>query len=93
MAKSRLVEDMSHCLFCGSPNPEEHHIFFGPCRKIADEYKLIVPLCGQHHREGKDSPHKNRIIDLALKCWAQSVFEKEIGDRADFRKKFRKSYL
>lgn len=93
MKDSRLVEDTEHCLFCGSPHAEEHHIYFGQRREATDKYKLTVPLCVEHHRTGKDSPHKNRIVDLALKCWAQTVFEKEIGDRSEFRQIFRKSYL
>ena len=94
MKHSRLVEDTEHCIFCGNTNVEEHHIFFGISdRPIADKYRLVVPLCNKHHTGSSDSPHKNRIIDLALKCWAQSIYEKEIGDRNDFRREFRKSYL
>lgn len=94
MKTSALVEDMEHCIFCGSPYVEEHHVFFGVAdRTLADKYRLVVPLCNKHHTGSADSPHKNRIVDLALKCWAQTVFEKEIGDRNDFRRLFRKSYL
>lgn len=93
MKPSRLVDDVEHCIFCGSPYVEEHHVFGGPDRPIADKYRLTIPACAKDHREGPNSPHKNRIVDLALKCWAQTVFEKEIGDRNDFRRLFRKSYL
>lgn len=91
--KSILVEDTKCCIFCGNSNVEEHHVFFGPDRPIADKYHLTIPLCNKHHTGSADCPHKNRIIDLALKCWAQSIYEKEIGDRNSFRKEFRKSYL
>lgn len=92
--KSILVKDVEHCIFCYSPNPEEHHIFFGTAnRAVADKHGLTVPLCNRHHTGSGDSPHKNRIIDLALKCWAQNIYEKEIGDRDSFRKEFGKSYL
>lgn len=90
--KSVLVEDMEHCIFCGKP-AEEHHVFFGSSRNAADELGFTLPLCYEHHRTGKDAPHKNRIVDLALKCWAQTVFEMKMGDRDDFRRKFKKSYL
>lgn len=89
-----MIEDMKHCIFCGKPYAEEHHIFFGTAnRKISEKYGLKVPLCGEEHRESANSPHKNRIVDLALKCWGQSLFEKEIGTREEFRKTFGKSYL
>ena len=91
--KSILVSDTEHCIFCGSPNIEIHHCFFGPDRPIADKHGLTVPLCNKHHTGSADSPHRNRIIDLALKCWAQSIYEREIGTREDFRREFRKSYL
>lgn len=93
MAKSIMVDDMKHCIFCGKP-AEEHHVFFGTSnRKIADKHGLTIPLCYLHHREGSDAAHKNRIVDLALKCWTQSVYEEKIGTREDFRREFGKSYL
>lgn len=93
MKKSRLVEDMDHCIFCTSSYPEEHHVFEGPDRKFSEKYGLKIPLCGYCHRESPNSPHRNKVVSLALKCWAQSIYEKEIGDRNDFRREFRKSYL
>ena len=93
MSKSIMVDDMRYCIFCGMP-AEEHHVFFGTAnRKIADKYGLTVPLCYLDHREGTDSPHKNRKVDLALKCWAQAVYEAKIGTREEFRADFGKSYL
>lgn len=91
--KSILVDDTEHCVACGSTNVEEHHVFFGPDRPIADKYGLVLPLCNKHHTGSADCPHRNRVIDLAYKSWAQSIYEREIGDRDDFRREFRKSYL
>jgi hypothetical protein len=88
-----MVDDAEHCIFCGSPYIEEHHIFFGPDRPIADKYHLTVPLCNKHHTGSADCPHKNRIIDLALKCWAQTVYETKISDREKFMREFKRSYL
>lgn len=93
MKPSRLVDDAERCVICGSLNVEEHHCFFGPDRPVADKYRLVLPLCNKHHTGSSDCPHKNRVIDLAMKCWAQSIYEKEIGTREDFRREFRKSYL
>ena len=92
--KSILVDDMEHCIFCHSQNIEIHHVFFGVAsRPKADKHGLVLPLCNKHHTGSGNCPHKNRIIDLALKCWAQSVYEKEIGTRQKFRQEFGKSYL
>lgn len=92
--KSIMVDDKEHCIFCFSPYVEEHHIFFGTSnRNKAEKYGLTIPLCNKHHTGSGDSPHQNRIIDLALKCWAQTVFETQIGTREDFRREFGKSYL
>ena len=94
MKPSRMVDDVELCIYCYSPNVEEHHIFFSQAdRPIAEKYRLVVPLCNKHHTGSADCPHRNRIIDLSLKCWAQSIYEKEIGDRSDFQREFRKSYL
>jgi hypothetical protein len=92
--KSIMVDDKEHCVFCFNGLVEEHHIFFGTSdRPIAEKYGLTVPLCNKHHTEGPDSPHRNRIVDLALKCWAQTVYEQKIGDRDSFRREFKRSYL
>ena len=94
MKTSRLVNDMGHCIICNSPYAEEHHVMFGTAdRAVADKYRLVLPLCNKHHTGSGDCPHKNRVIDLAFKCWAQTVYESEIGSRDDFRREFRKSYL
>lgn len=94
LSKSIMVDDKKHCAFCFSPNIEEHHIFFGTAnRQKAEKYGLSIPLCSKHHKDSPDSPHQNIIIDLALKCWAQTVFETQIGTREDFRREFGKSYL
>lgn len=93
MKISIMVDDMDHCIICGKP-AEEHHVFFGSANKqIADKYHLTIPLCNKHHTGSSDSPHRNRIIDLAYKCWGQSVYEAKIGTREDFRREFGRSYL
>lgn len=94
LKKSIMVDDKEHCVFCFDSNIEEHHIFFGTAdRSLSEECGLTVPLCNKHHTGGVDCPHKNRIIDLALKCWGQTVYEQKIGDRDSFRRKFKRSYL
>lgn len=92
--KSVLVENMNECLICGNPNIEIHHCFFGVSKRhIADEYGYIVPLCSYHHKYAKDSPHRNRDVDLKYKRLAQRHYEAYKGNREDFIRLMGKSYI
>lgn len=91
--ESIITKDMEHCFECGSPYVQVHHCLHGTAnRKLADKYKLIVPLCVTHHT-GAHGVHKNALFDLRLKKIAQKAFEREIGTREDFMKIFGKNYL
>ena len=94
MAKqSILVPDMETCMVCGRPNAEVHHVLYGVSnRKWSEKYKLVVPLCGEHHRGSDISPHFNREFDLRLKKYAQERFQEEYPD-LNFREIFGKNYL
>ena len=94
MAKqSILTGDMEHCMVCGSPHPEVHHVIFGTSNhKWSEKYKLLVPLCHVHHRGSDLSPHHNRDFDLQLKQYAQERFQEEYPD-LNFREIFGKNYL
>lgn len=42
--KSIIVEDMTKCVLCGSPNVEVHHAIHGTAnRKIAGQVRLNYP--------------------------------------------------
>lgn len=89
-----IMVDSSYCVVCGSPNIEWHHVFFGTSnRAVSEKYGLKIPLCKKHHTGDSDCPHKHHVIDLCLKYWGQSVYERELGTRDDFRVDFGKSYL
>lgn len=89
----KMVSDLGRCMVCGRPRPHIHHVFFGTANRAKSEkYKLIVPLCYEHHL-GNYSPHRNREFDLKLKQMAQGYFESTYGNREDFRREFGKSYL
>lgn len=94
MAKqSILVGDMGHCMVCGQPHPEVHHVLFGNSnRKWSEKYRLIVPLCAEHHRGWDLSPHFNREFDLKLKKYAQERFQEEYPN-LNFREIFGKNYI
>ena len=95
MAKKSIVtDDMEHCYICGSPYVEVHHLLHGTAnRKLADKYKLVVPLCRKHHTGSNDSVHRNPDMDLRFKQIAQETFESSKGSREDFIRIFGKSYL
>ena len=92
--ESIIVSDMDHCYVCGSPYVEIHHVMHGTAnRKLADKYKLILPLCATHHRTGRSCPHLNRETDLNYQKMGQAAFEEHYGTREDFRRIFGKSVL
>lgn len=91
--QSQITTDMEHCIVCGNPEIQIHHIFAGTGRrKISDQYGYIVPLCMEHHT-GNTGVHFNRQLDVSLKKLAQEHFEAVNGSRDDFRRLFGKSYL
>ena len=93
MGKSIIVDDMSQCLICGRPYPEEHHCIFGyGNRDLSDDYGLVIPLCHEHHR-GNTGVHQNRDMDLGIKAMAQRAFEKKVGSRDDWMRLFGRNYL
>lgn len=53
---SCITGDLEHCIVCGRP-AELHHIFGGPNRKLSTEDGLIIPLCPEHHRTGRNAVH------------------------------------
>lgn len=92
--KSIITEEMGFCIVCGSPYVEVHHCLHGVAnRKLADKYKLVVPLCHKHHTGSLDSVHRNAKMDLRFKQIAQEAFEAKKGSREDFIRVFGKSYL
>ena len=92
-AKSVIFKDMEHCIVCGSPYVQHHHIFYGIAnRKISDRLGYLAPLCQVHHT-GNEGVHFNRDFDLSLKRAAQRHFEENYGDKELFIKTFGRSYL
>lgn len=91
--KSMVVKDTEHCMICGSPYIQIHHVFFGTAnRKISDRLGLIVPLCQEHHT-GQNGVHFDRQLDLFVKGMAQDAYEKKIDSREAFIRTFGRSYL
>lgn len=79
---------------CKEWHTEEHHVFFGTGqRQISEEHNFKAKLCPNHHRGQPKGVHGgNRPLDLALKKYCQSEFEKEYL-RSDFMKLIGRNYL
>ena len=90
-----MITQEYKCFFCGNTqNLEEHHCLHGTAnRKKADKYGLTVWLCNYHHTGGLRSVHRNNVIDLTLKQYAQGYFLEHIGDMELWMKEFGKNYL
>lgn len=90
-----IIQTKKECFLCGKRyGLENHHIFFGPDRKNSDKYGLVVWLCGETcHRNGPYAVHRNKDVNLKIKQIGQKAFEEKYGDRDEFRRIFRKSYL
>lgn len=103
--RSIMQHDITKCYLCGEPAKvneygiyerlEEHHVIFG-CgrRRLSEKYGLKVYLHGETcHRNGKQSPHKNKLVRRAMEAAAQRAFEAECGSRKEFIEIFGKNYL
>ena len=75
-------------------NLEEHHIFYGPNRKLSEHYGLKVHLCYVCHEDNVRGIHgQNKELRERLQKEGQQAFERTHGDREEFRKIFGKNYL
>lgn len=91
-----------YCIICGKP-AEGHHCPYGTSnRAISDRDMLVIPLCSEHHRDGKLSAHRCHEVDVLLHIISQEVWEKKyIIEKAglsfddveeEARKEWRKRY-
>lgn len=82
---------MMECYLCGRPATETHHLISGTAnRKIADKYKLTIPLCRDCHRKAHDDPRLNRQLKvLGEEKWLLAT-GKTIDD---FIKEFGKNWI
>jgi hypothetical protein len=83
------------CFLCGRTNGlENHHIFGGSNRKHSTKYKLLVKLCAECHRYGKNAAHLNAVTSQKLHEYGQHKFMREQGATiADFVKIFGRNFL
>ena len=72
---SIIVSDMSSCIFCGRPREAVHHCFGGPNRANSEKYRLVIPLCNEHHNMSDYSVHFNETMRIKVQAMAQMAFE------------------
>lgn len=92
MGQSIVVKDMSKCCVFGCEHTpvEIHHAISGTAnRAMSDKFKLIVPMCHEHHMELHNDPKMEKYYQRL----AQNAFEQQIGTRAQFIAIFGKSYF
>ena len=83
------------CEVCGLPYAELHEIFYGnPRSQYSKQDELQIRLCGDHHRTGVGSVHKNpkSAFAVKLKQRGQIMFEQKLMDQGmdqeDVRQRF-----
>lgn len=90
---SILTDNLQECYLCKTTvQVEVHHVFHGANRSNATKYGCVIGLCRKHHTCGKQSVHRNNMLDEQLKQMAQTKFE-EIYGHDKFMEVFHKSYL
>lgn len=79
---------------CNESHTEVHHAYFGSAqRRISEEYGFKCNLCPTHHRSQPQGVHGgNRDLDLAIKMYFQTEYEKDYL-RHDFMKLIGRNYL
>ena len=71
--KNSIIQQDKRCYVCGTTqNLHLHHTIFGKNRKKADEDKLTVYLCYEHH-EGTNGVHGKNGHELDMKLKRLSV--------------------
>lgn len=85
-----IIDTGTRCYMCGTNwNLNAHHTLGGATRKLCDEDKLLVALCFNCHRKLHDSAS----LTLEYRKLGQKFYERKIGTREDFLKRYHKNYL
>ena len=95
---SIIQKGKEKCFICGRNaradfyGLDEHHVFFGPCRKLSEKYGLKIYIC--HDRCHLNGVHKNAKLDRAVKAKVQQIAMQHYGwSIEEFIKIFGKNYL
>ena len=100
--KSIITKWTDYCMICGRPRDDMHHALYGNKHKLADEDKLLMPLCAYHHNsnnlfEVKRKPVTNMSVHqcdemkalsqmLAEACWEREYLADKLAEKGDCTK-------
>lgn len=87
--------EYASCYLCGRCCPtERHHVFGGSNRPKSERYSLVVDLCAECHRTGKNAVHRDSaVMDRLHQEFQQKAMQENNWNVADFRAVFHKNYL
>lgn len=81
------------CYICGRVGVvQEHHIFGGPLRRLADQEGLTIDLCPDHHLFSEHAAHTDKDVAQMLHELGQEAYEECYGE-GSFLKRFGRNYL
>lgn len=100
-AKNSIIHNERYCYLCwkrkgilNSRNLHIHHCFHGTAnRKLAEEDGLYINVCVNCHELDKDAIHNDHNTDLFIMQQAQMMYEKKLGSREAFIKRYGKNFL
>ena len=76
--RSIITKWMQYCMICGKPREHIHHALYNTGkRKLADEDKLLMPLCQYHHEDSKNGVHNNAGMKTLSQALAQACWERK----------------
>jgi len=76
--KSIITKWMQYCMVCGKPREHVHHALYNVGkRKLADEDKLLLPLCVYHHEDSKNGVHNNAGMKAFSQALAEAIWERQ----------------
>lgn len=74
---SIITNYLNNCMICGNSTIEHHHALYGNKHKLADQDKLIMPLCPRHHNSSNMSVHMNKEMKILSQQIAQLSWERK----------------
>lgn len=87
--KSIITKWTEYCMVCGKPREHIHHGLYNTGkRKLADQDKLLIPLCMFHHEDSKYGVHNNagmKVFSQALSeaCWERQFLAEKLEELSD----------
>ena len=82
--ESIITKWLDNCMICYKPKEEMHHALYGNKHKLADQDKLLMPLCQYHHQDSKNGVHYNmgmKVLSqqLAQACWQRQYLAEKLA--------------